>query len=70
MFVRIFSAVHFEGPAERRDAAYAAQVGGIDFRQPHMKSPQRGTPQNWFCGADGEEYNIVRQNDILAIVED
>ena len=18
-----------------------------------MKSPQRGTPQNWFCGADG-----------------
>ena len=22
------------------------------------------------CGADGEEYTIVRQNDILAIVEE
>ena len=32
-----------------------------------MKSP--GVPAILFRGADGEEYTIVRQGDILAIVE-
>ena len=52
----------------RWGGAQAPEADGIYFRQPQMKS--KGDPaKRSFVGNGGEEYTIVRQNDILAIVE-